>query len=194
MCAIAPPPHIKRLPPETRREQILMAALAEFAAHGIAGARVDRVAERAGCSAGLLYAYFNSKDALFDALFELIVARTKEEIPLDVDDLPDQVARLYEGNRLFPEVFRIVMWHMLERGDERIDVAAEGNATRIAEIAEGQREGRITRDFSPEQLHVLMVGLGALWSTLPLETRDLVTDEELRRETVVEAMRRILGD
>jgi AcrR family transcriptional regulator len=170
-----------------------MAALAEFAAHGIAGARVDRVAERAGCSAGLLYAYFHSKDALFDALFELIVARTKEEIPLDVDDLPDQVARLYEGNRLFPEVFRIVMWHMLERGDERIDVAAEGNATRIAEIAEGQREGRITRDFSPEQLHVLMVGLGALWSTLPLETRDLVTDEELRRETVVEAMRRILG-
>jgi AcrR family transcriptional regulator len=157
------------------------------------GARVERVAERAACSPGLLYAYFDSKESLFDALFAEIVSRTQAEIPLDVDDLPDQVARLFEGNQLYLEVFRLVMWHLLERGDERIDVAVQGTATRVAELAEGQHEGRVLRDFSPEQLHALMVELGALWSTLPPEIRDLIPDEQTRRDTIVGAMRRIVG-
>ena len=43
--------------PETKRRLLLEAALEEFAAYGVAGARVDRLAKRAGISAGLVYSF-----------------------------------------------------------------------------------------------------------------------------------------
>ncbi|WP_373310185.1 helix-turn-helix domain-containing protein, partial [Streptomyces purpurascens] len=43
---------------------MLAAAMEEFAGHGIAGARVDRIAKLAKTSKERVYAYFRSKDAL----------------------------------------------------------------------------------------------------------------------------------
>jgi AcrR family transcriptional regulator len=48
--------------------QILEAALEEFAARGFAGARMAEVARRAGIAKGLIYHYFPSKTALFEAV------------------------------------------------------------------------------------------------------------------------------
>lgn len=53
-----------------RRRSILDAALAEFSAHGFAGARLDDVARRAGVAKGTLYLYFSDKEALFRGLVE----------------------------------------------------------------------------------------------------------------------------
>ena len=50
-----------------RHDRILDAATAEFSARGIAGARVDRIADAAACNKALLYSYFGNKDQLFDA-------------------------------------------------------------------------------------------------------------------------------
>ena len=47
------------------KERILEAALAEFSAHGIAGARVDRIAQAARCNKNLIYIYFEDKETLF---------------------------------------------------------------------------------------------------------------------------------
>jgi len=60
-------PARRRLPPEARGPQILEAALEEFAARGYAGARMAAVAQRAGIAKGLIYHYFPSKAALFQA-------------------------------------------------------------------------------------------------------------------------------
>ena len=49
---------------------ILDAAREEFARYGLAGARVDRIAERAGVNKRLIYYYFDSKDGLFLAVLE----------------------------------------------------------------------------------------------------------------------------
>ncbi|HWL83349.1 MAG TPA: TetR family transcriptional regulator [Roseomonas sp.] len=57
----------RRLAPEARTPQILQAALEEFAERGYAGARMAAVAGRAGIAKGLIYHYFPSKDALFQA-------------------------------------------------------------------------------------------------------------------------------
>ncbi|MXP64508.1 TetR/AcrR family transcriptional regulator [Roseomonas sp. M0104] len=57
----------RRLPPEARTPQILRAALEEFAERGYAGARMAAVASRAGIAKGLIYHYFPSKEALFQA-------------------------------------------------------------------------------------------------------------------------------
>ena len=40
------------------RQKILDAALAEFASYGLGGARVDRIAQRAGANKRMLYYYF----------------------------------------------------------------------------------------------------------------------------------------
>ncbi|MFZ1908100.1 MAG: helix-turn-helix domain-containing protein, partial [Burkholderiales bacterium] len=46
---------------ERMRQRILEAATADFARHGLAGARVDRIAARAGANKRMLYYYFGSK-------------------------------------------------------------------------------------------------------------------------------------
>jgi AcrR family transcriptional regulator len=51
------------------KQRLLDAACDEFAEYGIAGGRVERIAAAAGCNKALIYAYFDSKDALFDAAF-----------------------------------------------------------------------------------------------------------------------------
>src|SRR6185369_50557 len=49
---------------------ILAAARDEFAEHGLGGARVDRIAERAGLNKRLIYYYFEDKEKLFQAVLE----------------------------------------------------------------------------------------------------------------------------
>ena len=59
-----PDPRWRRLP-EERPQQILDAALSVFAEHGIAEARLEEIAARAGVSKGTIYLYFPSKEELF---------------------------------------------------------------------------------------------------------------------------------
>ena len=54
--------------PERSRAAILDAATAEFARHGLGGARVDRIAVRAAANKRMLYYYFGDTDALFRAV------------------------------------------------------------------------------------------------------------------------------
>ena len=63
----APPPR-QRLAPEVRVQQILDAALVEFAERGFTAARMDDIAARCDLSKGGLYAHFESKDGIFEAL------------------------------------------------------------------------------------------------------------------------------
>src|SRR4051812_455671 len=49
---------------------ILAAARDEFAQHGLGGARMDRIAERAALNKRLIYYYFQDKETLFQAVLE----------------------------------------------------------------------------------------------------------------------------
>ena len=56
------------MPAAERREMVLEAAMAEFAAHGLAGTSTEDVARRAGISQPYLFRLFPTKKALFLAL------------------------------------------------------------------------------------------------------------------------------
>src|SRR5271170_2899759 len=62
------------------RKNILRAAIREFSAHGLAGARTDAIAESAKVNKGLLYYYYKSKSGLYEAAVEevsgIVVERT----------------------------------------------------------------------------------------------------------------------
>ena len=60
---------------EDRPQEITAAAFKVFAEKGYARARVQEVAARAGVSKGLLYLYFETKQALFKAVIRSVVIR-----------------------------------------------------------------------------------------------------------------------
>ena len=57
------------------RARILDAAVREFSENGLAGARTEQIAEVAGVNKALLYYYFKSKEALYQAALESVVQR-----------------------------------------------------------------------------------------------------------------------
>ncbi len=60
------------------RSRILDAALGEFAANGLAGARTEQIAQVAGVNKALLYYYFESKEKLYSAALEMVSARVRD--------------------------------------------------------------------------------------------------------------------
>jgi len=60
------------------RSRILEAALREFAALGMAGARTERIAAAAGVNKALIYYYFDSKDKLYEAALEMSAGRIRD--------------------------------------------------------------------------------------------------------------------
>lgn len=61
-----------RIDESDKRGRILNAALGLFVRHGIRRTSIDDVAREAGIAKGTVYLYFDSKDALFDAVAERI--------------------------------------------------------------------------------------------------------------------------
>jgi AcrR family transcriptional regulator len=83
--------------PEGMRIRILEAAKKEFAAHGIAGARVDRIAAEAGANKRMLYYHVGKKDDLYLAVLEGAYEQIRvEERGLDLEHLdpPDAIETL----------------------------------------------------------------------------------------------------
>jgi len=68
--AVAKPRLGTRGQPEQTRAAILEAALKEFSAEGIAGARTDAIARAAGVNKALLYYYFHDKETLYGAALD----------------------------------------------------------------------------------------------------------------------------
>jgi len=64
---------------ERSQGQLLDAALAEFSEFGLAGARIDRIAQKAGLNKRLIYYYFEDKERLFQAVLERAYAHIRAE-------------------------------------------------------------------------------------------------------------------
>ena len=97
------------------KERILAAALAEFSAHGIAGARVDRIAQAAGCNKNLIYIYFEDKETLFTTVLRKHLRRVHEEQPFTPDDLPTYAAKVFDFAMANPDLMRLMAWSALEQ-------------------------------------------------------------------------------
>jgi TetR/AcrR family transcriptional regulator len=83
----AQPRRGSRRQPQASRNAILRAALAEFAQEGLAGARVDAIAEAAGVNKALLYYYFQDKETLYGATLENFFAPLHQRV-MEVCDRP----------------------------------------------------------------------------------------------------------
>jgi AcrR family transcriptional regulator len=85
--------------PEGMRLRILEAAKQEFATHGLHGARVDRIAAKAGANKRMLYYHVGKKDDLYLAVLEGAYEKIRvEERSLDLEHLdpPRAIERLID--------------------------------------------------------------------------------------------------
>lgn len=164
---------------QTRR-QLLQAATDEFATHGIAGARVERITRHAGVNNALLYRYFGNKLELFDRVFSDLVLSTVDAVELDGADLPGYAGRLFDYYADHEQVVRLAAWRELERADHPLPPAiSQSHAAKVAQVAQAQADGHVTSDLAADELLDLMVLLSL--SGTPLVAR-LAPPRDRRRQ------------
>ncbi len=80
---------------DDKRNQILDAAVAEFQENGFAGTSMDRVAARANVSKRTVYNHFDSKEALFRAILDIMGAEADAALTLDYDPSAPLASQLH---------------------------------------------------------------------------------------------------
>lgn len=182
-----------------RSQQIILAAACdEFAQHGLAGARVDRIAERAGLNKRLIYYYFTSKDELFLAVLEAAYADIRAaEQQLHLTDMPppQAIRRLTEFTWNYylehPEFLTLLNSENLEHGRHlaHSSRARKTNLPLIETLAEilerGRREGQFRGGIDAMQLYVSIAGMAYFYlnnkhTLSAIFGRDLMTPKALQ--------------
>jgi AcrR family transcriptional regulator len=152
---------------------ILAAATEEFARHGLGGARVDRIAARAGANKRMLYYYFGDKDALFLAVLERAYEHIRsEEQTLRLTDLPPSqgVAKLiaftWDYFLAYPEFITLLNSENLHEArhlkrSRKIRAMHSPLVATLREVLErGERSGEFREGVDPVQLYVSIAALG----------------------------------
>ena len=155
------------------RQRILEAALEEFSRHGLGGARVDRIAERAGANKRMLYYYFGDKDGLFLAALEHSYAQIRSaERALDLAhrDPREAVKRLVEFTWRYyldhPEFMTLLNSENLHKGrhvsrSKRVrDMHTTLTETLRAVLRKGEAQGLFRKGVDPVQLYISIAGEG----------------------------------
>jgi AcrR family transcriptional regulator len=159
--------------PERTRQKILAAATEEFSRHGLGGARVDRIAARAGANKRMLYYYYRDKDNLFLAALEGSYSKIRAaERGLDLEHLAPRLAlrRLVEFTwRYFlehPEFMTLLNSENLHKGRhvQRSRSVPEMHTPLVETLRgvlrRGEREGVFRRGIDPVQLYISIAGEG----------------------------------
>lgn len=175
---------------DTRR-RLLDAATTEFAAFGIAGARVDRIAASAQCNKQAIYAYFGSKEALADAVLEALVGEIVESVPIDAYDLPGYAVRLADRCRDHNQALRVAQWYQLE-GKMMPPAAIASTAHKIEAIRQAQAAGAVSTRFSAEMILLWVIALSRVGSPDSPEARLGVESPESYRKAIAAAVSRLV--
>ncbi|MYW08517.1 TetR family transcriptional regulator [Streptomyces sp. SID2563] len=146
-------------------QRILDAATQEFAEHGIAGARIERIVSAARSNKAQLYGYFGNKEQLFDAIFFASLERITNVVPIDATDLADWAVRLYDEYLRRPDLIRLATWARLERrpAGHLVEGHEQYDDRKLRAIAEAQAAGRV-RQGDPFDVMALVIAMSMAWS------------------------------
>jgi AcrR family transcriptional regulator len=170
---------------QASRRRLLDAGAVEFARHGVAGARVDRISLEAKVSKAQIYSYYTGKETLFDAVLEDQVNEILDKAPLTAD-LPDYAVRLYDAYLKHPRLVRLAAWARLERIPAGRLFPDTDETAKIEVIAVAQQAGQIRADIPPADIHSMVIALAMTWSPTSLTytaTPDDPADDHHRRRT-----------
>ncbi len=146
--------------------EILSVATTEFAAKGLAGARIDEIAAATRTSKRMIYYYFGSKEALYVAVLEAAYGRMRQiEANLHLSDLEPELAlkRLveftYDHHQSNEDFIRLVMSENVQRGAYLAQSKAiqKLNGSALQTIQElynrGVKQGVFKKNLTPLEIH-----------------------------------------
>ncbi|MDT8909499.1 TetR family transcriptional regulator [Amycolatopsis sp. PS_44_ISF1] len=179
------------------RQRIVEVATREFAEHGLAGARVERIVAAARTNKAQLYGYFGSKEALFDTIFHGSLERIVNVVPIDAADLAGWAVRLYDEYLRRPDLIRLATWVRLERrpAGHLVEPADRLDSAKLAAITEAQSAG-LVRAGDPFDLMAMVIAMSMAWS--PVSNVYAATGQEppeaheSRRALLRECVRRVV--
>jgi AcrR family transcriptional regulator len=156
------------VPPDSTatKARLFEAAVAEFAAYGLAGARVDRIADNAQANKRLIYVYYGSKEQLFDTVLTDVLAGLFEAVPFTAEDLPGFAGALFDHLVGSPQLLRLSAWRQLER-TEYSPVTKKWFHEAGEAIAHAQQCGILTDELEPVDLLTVLLGMIGAWFRPP---------------------------
>lgn len=187
---------------DTRR-RILAAAVEEFAAFGIAGARVERIARNANANKRAIYEQFGDKTTLFSMVLGNELDKLAHAAELRPDNVAEYVGELFDYCAENPRLVRLVQWEALSfppRQAPNFTQRSTGYANKVAAVAAAQRAGHVNTDVPAERVLMLLIGL-AEWTLYVPQLAQMIighdpADAEQRaqhRAFLVATARRVLG-
>jgi TetR/AcrR family transcriptional regulator len=196
----------QRRDPAATQRKLLTAARREFAQNGLAGARVDEIAARAGVNKQLVYHYFGDKDALYLAVLEWVYEEIREqERKLNLEGLPPEraIRKLIESSfdHLAAHPDFIVLLNDENRGgarhvrgSKRLAAMHSPLVSMISKIlGDGVRSGIFRRGINPVHLYISIAGLSYFFfSNAP--TLSAIFGKDLSSATAKRARRRHVVD
>jgi AcrR family transcriptional regulator len=180
---------------ERTLRKILDAARHEFGQHGFSDSSIVGITQRAGVALGTFYTYFDSKEAVFQALVRDMSAQVREQVGPALGQASDAL----DGERRALEAFLDFVrdhrdiYRIIDEA-EFVEPAAyrehyETTATRIAtRLISARDKGQISGGFSDDQLQVLAWGM--MGANVFLGLRYFVW-EDADPATVAETMSRV---
>lgn len=189
----------KRRPRDAQatKELLLAAATDEFSEYGLAGARIDRIAERAGANKRLLYVYFGDKNQLFDSVLERQFSAVSEAVSLTPEDLGAYAGAHFDHTIANPQFARLSAWRAFERV-EPSEVERRRYRAKITAIAAAQQAGKLYDGMSAVDMLAIVIRMTDSWLSAPvaltaLAGEDAYSPGRLRehREALVEAVHRV---
>ncbi|MEO8739414.1 MAG: TetR/AcrR family transcriptional regulator [Casimicrobiaceae bacterium] len=161
----------KNDPDQTRRD-IIAVATREFARLGLAGARIDRIADQTKTSKRMIYYYFASKEGLYLAVLEEAYRNLRQiEGGLKLEGLAAEVALqelvgfTFDHHAANTDYVRLIAIENIHEGKhlaksrtiQDLNVPAIEAAARVLEL--GRREGVFRSDIEPIDLHMSISAL-----------------------------------
>lgn len=191
---------------------IIDVATREFAEKGLAGARIDVIAEAMRTSKRMIYYYFGSKEGLYVAVLEEAYRRMRAiEAELHLDDLqPEDALRKLVGHTVdyqlaHPEFIRLVSTENIHRGEylarsktiEHLNVPAIEGLRRVYERGVG--DGVFRSGIDPVDLHMSISAL-SVFNVANKHTFSLIFQRDLestaaliaRRDSIIEMVVRFV--
>jgi AcrR family transcriptional regulator len=189
--------------PESTRQRIFEAAIEEFAEHGNAGARVDRIAGKARANKESIYRYFGTKDELLRRVLDRFLDERGEQLLPRSQDVDAYAAGLFRYFAAHPEFLRLSLWEGLELGAHpdgcAMDHRRRHYQEKLGSIAEQQQAGKIDPDLDPRHLLVALLGIANYWLVMPQLVQAIFGAEpgaatlDRHEEFVAECVRRIVA-
>ncbi len=171
------------------RERILAAALVEFSAKGLAGARVDMIARRARVNKRMLYYCFGNKQELYREILRRKFGERAGFVDSIPPDLGGALLHIYQSGGADIDFVRLMEWEAIDPGKGPLIAEAERRALfekTIALLRVVQVNGGLPRDVNLTQLLISMIALAVFPLAMPqmihLISGMKPTDPRFRRE------------